>query len=120
VHFRSPKDATDGGIATGYQDLTLRDNLDIVANMQLGHEPRGAVPAKPAGCLICQTLVDPAFTRPAKFVGPVYDEPTARDLAAARGWTVRADGAAWRRVVPSPEPAEVLELPLIRCPRSRA
>jgi ABC-type sugar transport system ATPase subunit len=40
VHFRSPRDATDAGIATVYQDLALCDNLDIVANMQLGHEPR--------------------------------------------------------------------------------
>jgi len=38
VHFRSPKDATDAGIATVYQDLALADNLDIVANMLLGHE----------------------------------------------------------------------------------
>src|SRR4051812_28467605 len=27
VHFRSPKDATDVGIATVYQDLALADNL---------------------------------------------------------------------------------------------
>src|ERR1700722_14275074 len=36
--FRSPKDATDAGIATVYQDLALADNLDIVQNMMLGHE----------------------------------------------------------------------------------
>lgn len=40
VHFRSPRDATDAGIATVYQDLALCDNLDIVANMLLGHEKR--------------------------------------------------------------------------------
>jgi D-xylose transport system ATP-binding protein len=38
VHFRTPKDATDAGIATVYQDLALCDNLDIVENMLLGHE----------------------------------------------------------------------------------
>src|ERR1700683_4546076 len=38
VSFHSPKDATDGGIATVYQDLALADNLDIVQNMLLGHE----------------------------------------------------------------------------------
>jgi len=38
VNFRSPRDATDAGIATVYQDLALCDNLDIVANMLLGHE----------------------------------------------------------------------------------
>jgi D-xylose transport system ATP-binding protein len=38
VHFRTPRDATDAGIATVYQDLALCDNLDIVENMLLGHE----------------------------------------------------------------------------------
>ena len=40
VNFRSPRDATDAGIATVYQDLALCDNLDIVENMLLGHELR--------------------------------------------------------------------------------
>jgi ABC-type sugar transport system ATPase subunit len=40
VNFRSPRDATAAGIATVYQDLALCDNLDIVANMLLGHEVR--------------------------------------------------------------------------------
>jgi D-xylose transport system ATP-binding protein len=40
VNFHSPKDATDTGIATVYQDLALADNLDIVQNMLLGHELR--------------------------------------------------------------------------------
>jgi len=78
---------------------------------------RGAAPGKPAGCLIGQTRVDagdPAFAHPTKFVGPVYSGPQAQDLAAERGWVVRKDGAAWRRVVPSPEPLELVEMPLIR------
>jgi carbamate kinase len=77
----------------------------------------GAVPGRPAGCLVGQTRVDPgdpAFAHPTKFVGPVYQEKQAQDLAAERGWVVRQDGAAWRRVVPSPEPLELIELPLIR------
>ncbi len=40
VHFRTPRDATEAGIATVYQDLALCDNLDIVQNMLLGHENR--------------------------------------------------------------------------------
>jgi ABC-type sugar transport system ATPase subunit len=39
VHLHTPKEATDLGIATVYQDLALADNLDIVANMFLGQEP---------------------------------------------------------------------------------
>jgi ABC-type sugar transport system ATPase subunit len=40
VQLRDPKDATNLGIATVYQDLALCDNLDIVHNMFLGHELR--------------------------------------------------------------------------------
>jgi carbamate kinase len=57
---------------------------------------------------------DPAFASPAKFVGPVYEESRARRLAAERGWQIRQDGQSWRRVVPSPEPVELVELNIIR------
>jgi ABC-type sugar transport system ATPase subunit len=39
IHLHTPRDASALGIATVYQDLALADNLDIVQNMQLGHEP---------------------------------------------------------------------------------
>ena len=38
AHLHSPRDATNLGIATVYQDLALADNLDIVQNILLGHE----------------------------------------------------------------------------------
>ena len=38
VHVNSPQAATGLGIATVYQDLALSDNLDVVANLWLGHE----------------------------------------------------------------------------------
>jgi ABC-type sugar transport system ATPase subunit len=38
VAVHSPRDATNLGIATVYQDLALCDNLDIVQNMMLGRE----------------------------------------------------------------------------------
>ncbi|MFI5041997.1 MAG: carbamate kinase [Acidimicrobiales bacterium] len=76
-----------------------------------------AIPGREVASLITQTLVgadDPAFGNPTKFVGPVYAEPDAVRLAGARGWAIRPDGAAWRRVVPSPAPIEVVEIPLVR------
>jgi D-xylose transport system ATP-binding protein len=39
VHLSGPRDAEELGIKTIYQDLALCDNLDIVQNMFLGHEP---------------------------------------------------------------------------------
>jgi len=53
---------------------------------------------------------DPAFAHPTKFVGPVYDKAAADELAAKKGWAFRPDGSAWRRVVPSPEPVQILEI----------
>lgn len=71
----------------------------------------------PAVCVVCRTVVredDPAFADPAKFVGPVYDQPAAARLATERGWRVKRDGSSWRRVVASPRPVEVVELPVLR------
>lgn len=52
---------------------------------------------------------DPAFGTPTKPIGPVYDEATARKLAAERRWHIAPDNDKWRRVVPSPKPLEILE-----------
>jgi D-xylose transport system ATP-binding protein len=49
VTVRSPLDAAHLGIATVYQDLALCDNLDVVANLFLGHEL--ATPSGPLGIL---------------------------------------------------------------------
>jgi carbamate kinase len=76
-----------------------------------------SIPGSRAVCLLTRTVVDaddPAFANPTKFVGPIYSEAMARQLAAERGWEVRADGVSWRRVVPSPEPKDVIELEDIR------
>ena len=75
-----------------------------------------ALPGHEVVSLICQTEVaaaDAAFAAPTKFVGPVYSQPEAERLAAARGWQVRPDGDAWRRVVPSPDPMAMVELATI-------
>src|SRR5690242_12430585 len=78
---------------------------------------QNALPGRQVAAVINQTLVsaaDPAFSAPTKFVGPVYDEETARRFSAERGWDVRQDGAYWRRVVPSPNPVRVVETRVVR------
>ena len=67
--------------------------------------------------LITQTLVsarDPAFSRPSKFIGPVYSADRAAAVAAINGWSVKQDGQNWRRVVASPVPQAVIEIDVIR------
>ncbi|MFN0030090.1 MAG: carbamate kinase [Acidimicrobiales bacterium] len=78
---------------------------------------QNAIPDRQVAAIINQTLVsgdDPAYANPTKFIGEVYDEPTARALAAQRGWTVKPDGEHWRRVIASPKPLRVVETPLIK------
>jgi carbamate kinase len=58
---------------------------------------------------------DAAFSNPTKPIGPFYDAARAQALERERGWTVKEDAnRGWRRVVPSPQPLEVLELGAIR------
>ncbi|GGN65550.1 carbamate kinase [Actinoplanes lobatus] len=78
---------------------------------------QNALPGRQVAAIVNQTLVsaaDPAFASPTKFVGQVYDEATARRLAAVRGWDVKPDGPHWRRVVPSPAPERIVETRIIR------
>jgi carbamate kinase len=56
---------------------------------------------------------DPAFAAPTKFVGPVYPRSVALALAREHAWQVARDGDAWRRVVPSPRPQRIVNLPVI-------
>jgi carbamate kinase len=57
---------------------------------------------------------DPAFTAPAKPIGPFFTRARADELATERGWSVTEDsGRGFRRVVPSPRPISVLESPAI-------
>lgn len=67
--------------------------------------------------LLTQVIVDhgdPAFAKPTKFVGPVYDEAEARSRAAAAGWKIAQDGDFWRRVVASPTPLEIPDFRVLK------
>ena len=83
----------------------------------LAQSLHNVLPDRQVVALLTQCVVDgadAAFATPTKFVGPIYDEVAANALAAQRNWVVACDGDAWRRVVPSPEPREVVEEGVIR------
>ncbi|MBO6851607.1 MAG: carbamate kinase, partial [Marinobacter sp.] len=76
----------------------------------LGHD-------RPVATLLTPVLVDkndPAFSKPTKFVGPVYDQQEAESRAKAAGWHIAQDGDKWRRVVPSPKPLEIPDLRVLQ------
>jgi carbamate kinase len=77
--------------------------------------------ALPADTLLATLLTqvevdatDPAFGDATKFVGPIYEEAQAKQLAVDKGWVFKRDGARWRRVVPSPRPQRIVEIEPIR------
>ncbi len=111
------------------QNLSYRDcppyPLDV-----LGAETQGMVgylmqqaikkelPNKDVTTLVTQVMVDandPAIADPSKFIGPIYDKETAQKLAKEHNWTIKPDGDYWRRVVPSPAPAKIIESHAIKC-----
>ncbi len=84
----------------------------------LGEEMAGAgLPGRPV-TLVTQVRVDkadPAFQNPAKPIGPFHTREEAEAIMREKGFVFREDaGRGWRRVVPSPLPLEVVELPQVR------
>lgn len=73
---------------------------------------------RPVVTVVTQVVVDPgdfAFIRPTKPVGPFYDRAEAEARMREHRWVMTEDaGRGWRRVVPSPEPVEIVEAPVIR------
>jgi carbamate kinase len=58
---------------------------------------------------------DPAFRSPSKPIGSFMEEAEAMRRKANEGWDVVEDaGRGWRRVVPSPLPRRVVELPAVK------
>ncbi len=52
---------------------------------------------------------------PSKPIGPFYSRADAEEKTRTMGWHIVEDAArGYRRVVPSPEPLEIVEFPLIR------
>jgi carbamate kinase len=75
------------------------------------------LPGQDIATLLTQVEVDPgdpAFARPTKPIGPVFDASEVERLAAHTGWTFMPDGGGFRRSVPSPEPLRICEIGVIK------
>jgi len=69
--------------------------------------------------IVTQVVVnadDPAFKNPTKPVGQYYPKEEAEKLMKEKGWVMKEDRArgGFRRVVPSPEPVDIVEKDAIR------
>ncbi len=72
---------------------------------------------RPCAAVVTQVVVDPAdaaFSHPTKPVGMFYDKAQADEIMARTGYTFVEDaGRGYRRVVPSPVPVKIVELPVV-------
>jgi carbamate kinase len=97
------------------------DVLDAGSEGMIGYlleqELVNLLPGRAIATLLTQVVVDPedpAFQAPDKPIGPVLTEDQARRLQASHGWQFAPEGGGLRRVVASPQPRRILELPAIR------
>ena len=106
------------GAAYGEVEAYPLDVLDAQTEGMIGYlieQELGNLlsPETPIATLLTMIEVDPgdpAFGRPTKPIGPVYDPVQAGRLAKSKGWTFRPDGDGVRRVVPSPRPQRIIGL----------
>jgi carbamate kinase len=73
----------------------------------------------PVVTVVTQVIVDeddPDFADPSKPIGRFYDDAQARTLQSDYGWAMKQVKSSdkWRRVVPSPEPKEIVEQDIVR------
>ncbi len=71
----------------------------------------------PIATILTQVIVDKndiAFQNPTKFIGGIYDKDEAQKCTIENNWVMKQDGQAYRRVIASPKPQEILQLPIIK------
>ena len=72
----------------------------------------------PVVTVVTQSVVspdDPAMQHPTKPIGPFYSRADAEERKRQFGWEIVEDASrGYRRVVPSPEPIEIVELEVIQ------
>jgi carbamate kinase len=94
------------------------DVLDAQTEGMIGYlieQEIGNLVPRDRACATLLTMVevslgDPAFGHPDKPIGAVLTQAEAALVTREKGWTVAPDGAAFRRVVPSPKPVRFLEM----------
>jgi carbamate kinase len=93
--------------------------IGYMIQQSLNNEFRRRGIKKPVVTLVTQVVVDaadPAFQHPSKPVGPFYTKGEAAKLQKELGWVLSEDaGRGFRRLVPSPQPMQVVEKPEVEC-----
>jgi carbamate kinase len=99
-------------------DACTQGEIGYLLEQSLETELKAAGLRVPVVTLLTQCLVspqDPAMQQPTKPVGPFYSQTEAEARQRQFGWKIVEDASrGYRRVVPSPEPLEIVEIEVIR------
>lgn len=99
-------------------DATTQGEIGYLLQQSLHNELESAGLRVPVATVLTQVVVDgddPAMRHPTKPIGPFYSRSDAEERARSLGWQIVEDAArGYRRVVPSPEPIEVVEEEVIK------
>lgn len=99
-------------------DACTQGEIGYMLQQALASEFRIAGLHTPVVTVVTQSVVsldDPAMQRPTKPIGPFYSRADAEERRRQFGWDIVEDASrGYRRVVPSPEPVEIVELEVIQ------
>ncbi len=99
-------------------DAATQGQIGYHLQQALDNEVRLAGLHVPIVALVTQCVVsldDPSMSRPTKPIGRFYSREEAEQRKQMLGWELIEDATrGYRRVVPSPEPIEIVELEVIR------
>ena len=99
-------------------DASTQGEIGYLLQQSLDTELKLAGLQVPVVTVLTQVVValdDPAMRQPSKPIGPFYSRADAEERQRLLGWEIVEDAArGYRRVVPSPEPQDILELEIIR------
>jgi carbamate kinase len=99
-------------------DASTQGEIGYLLEQSLETELKAAGLHIPVAVLLTQCVVsprDPAMQNPTKPVGPFYSQAEAETRQRQFRWKIVEDASrGYRRVVPSPEPLEIVEIEVIR------
>jgi len=99
-------------------DAATQGEIGYLLQQSLETELKTAGLDTPVVTVVTQSVVspdDPAMQHPTKPIGPFYSRAEAEERRRQFGWEIVEDAArGYRRVVPSPEPMEIVEFEVIQ------
>jgi len=99
-------------------DATAQGEIGYLMQQSLQNEMARAGQKGAVVAVLSQVVVsrdDPAMEKPSKPIGPFYSRAEAEERKRRFGWEIVEDASrGYRRVVPSPEPLEIVEEPVVR------